>query len=75
MERLGLALEAPSLEYLQQLVAAHVDRTSIGIRSEKVLGVAYENLDIQLGRPRPPLDYVESARRVLRRGGCLARKV
>ncbi|CAL1157590.1 unnamed protein product [Cladocopium goreaui] len=56
--RLQLCRCAPTLESLQSLLAAHVDR------------VIYENLDLQLRRPLPPLCFEESVKRVAKgRGG------
>eukprot|EP00434_Breviolum_minutum_P000226 symbB.v1.2.000188.t1/scaffold21.1/size436794/7 len=52
LARLQVCRDTPSLESLQSLLAAHVDR------------VIYENLDIQLGRALPPLSFEESAQRV-----------
>eukprot|EP00435_Cladocopium_sp_Y103_P010732 s1947_g2.t2 len=60
LARLQLRRCAPTLESLQSLLAAHVDR------------VIYENLDLQLRRPLPPLCFEESVKRVAKgRGGRL----
>eukprot|EP00913_Durusdinium_trenchii_P007465 g7017.t1 len=56
LERLQLCRCSPSLESLQDLLSAHVDR------------IAYENLDVQLQRARPPLSFEESVKRVALRG-------
>lgn len=54
----SLPLFKPSLENLNTLVCAHVDK------------VAYENVDIHAGRVAPVLDAVKSAERIVSgRGG------
>ena len=88
LARLQLCRCAPTLQSLQSLLAAHVDRVSeafLELESRKPFsrissrlypagstGVIYENLDLQLRRPLPPLCFEESVKRVAKgRGGHL----